>query len=82
MNRSLCAGKERTIGMTKSQGFLIGVLSFAAGVGIGLLLAPKSGRDLRKDIKRSATLSNLFEDLDFSTSSSREIERELSKRNS
>lgn len=40
--------------MTRTQSFIIGVASFAAGVAIGLLFAPKSGKELRKDISDSA----------------------------
>ncbi|NTW49250.1 MAG: YtxH domain-containing protein [Chlorobiales bacterium] len=39
---------------TKTKGVAIGVLSFMAGVGIGLLLAPKTGKELRSDIKDAA----------------------------
>ncbi|NTV47453.1 MAG: YtxH domain-containing protein [Chlorobiales bacterium] len=39
---------------TKTKGVAIGVLSFMAGIGIGLLLAPKTGKQLRTDIKDAA----------------------------
>lgn len=39
---------------SRTKGIAIGVLSFMAGVGIGLLLAPKSGKELRSDIKDAA----------------------------
>lgn len=39
---------------TKTKGVAIGVLSFMAGIGIGFLLAPKSGKELRTDIKDAA----------------------------
>ncbi|MBC8044882.1 MAG: YtxH domain-containing protein, partial [Rhizobacter sp.] len=40
--------------MERQNGFLIGLTGLAAGIAVGLLLAPKSGRDLRKDIRRTA----------------------------
>jgi len=36
--------------MSTTKDVALGVLSFAAGIGIGLLLAPKSGKALREDI--------------------------------
>lgn len=39
---------------TKTKGAAIGILSFMAGIGIGLLLAPKTGKELRTEIKDAA----------------------------
>lgn len=40
--------------MKNSGGVLIGILSAAAGVVAGMLIAPKKGEELRKDIKGTA----------------------------
>ncbi len=66
--------------MTRTQSFIIGVASFAAGVAIGLLFAPKSGKELRKDISDTAQkLPHLYEDLKLPKLSSSEVERDLIK---
>ncbi|ACF13825.1 hypothetical protein Ctha_1362 [Chloroherpeton thalassium ATCC 35110] len=36
--------------MSTTKDVTLGILSFAAGITIGLLLAPKSGKELREDI--------------------------------
>ncbi|MCS7012806.1 MAG: YtxH domain-containing protein [Chloroherpetonaceae bacterium] len=66
--------------MTRMQGLLIGAISFAAGVAIGMLFAPKSGRELRQELRETAKkLPDLYDDLKLPKVSSSEIERELVK---
>ncbi|MDX2127963.1 MAG: YtxH domain-containing protein [Chloroherpetonaceae bacterium] len=38
--------------MSSGGKFLLGLGAFAAGVAVGLLIAPKSGKELREDIKK------------------------------
>ncbi len=40
--------------MSTTKDVAVGILSFLAGIGIGILLAPKSGREIRTDISESA----------------------------
>lgn len=53
--------------MSTTKDVAVGILSFLAGIGIGLLLAPKSGKELRTDIGESAK-----EALDVSVEASKE----------
>ena len=52
--------------MTKGRKILLGVLSAAAaGVAIGILIAPEKGKDMRKKLKKTANdwadnLSHIF----------------------
>lgn len=66
--------------MTRTQGFIVGVASFAAGIVIGMLFAPKSGRELRKEISDSAQkLPHLYDDLKLPKLSPSDVERDLIK---
>ncbi len=40
--------------MSTTKDVAVGILSFLAGIGIGVLLAPKSGREIRADLGHSA----------------------------
>lgn len=67
--------------MTRGQGIAIGVLSFLAGVAVGMLFAPKSGKELRQDLRRKLQeATDLYGDLDFSNLTEDDIERELTQK--
>lgn len=67
--------------MTRVQGLLIGAISFAAGIAIGMLFAPKPGRELRQELqeKTKKLSSQLYDDLNLPKVSTSEIERDLIK---
>jgi hypothetical protein len=66
--------------MTRIQAMIIGIASFAAGVIIGMLVAPKSGKELRKELSESAAkLPHLYDDLKLPRLSPSEVERDLIK---
>lgn len=77
--------------MTRIQGLIVGTASFAAGVIIGMLAAPKSGRELRRELSESvgklrkevnesvAKLPHLYDDLKLPRLSSSEVESDLMK---
>jgi gas vesicle protein len=67
--------------MTRGQSIAIGLIGFAAGVVVGMLIAPKSGKELRDDIRRNAKkATDLYDDLEFGSLTENEMESELVKR--
>jgi gas vesicle protein len=67
--------------MTKGQGFAVGFLAFAAGIALGMLIAPKTGKELRNDLQKAAQkVTDLYEDLNFADLTENEIVGELQRR--
>ncbi len=67
--------------MTRGQGIAIGVVSFLAGVAIGLLFAPKSGKELRKDLREKLEdATDLYGNINFSSLTEADIERDLTRK--
>jgi len=68
--------------MTRGQGIAIGVFSFLAGVAVGMLLAPKSGKELRKELKEKIeNATDLYGNINFSNLTEEEVDRELTQKN-
>ncbi|MFN3345943.1 MAG: YtxH domain-containing protein [Chloroherpetonaceae bacterium] len=69
--------------MTRGQGIAIGVFSFLAGVAVGMLFAPKSGKELRKDLREKLEeATDLYSNINFSNLTEAEVERELTQKTS
>lgn len=69
--------------MTRGQGIAIGVLSFLAGVAVGMLFAPKSGKELRRELREKIeNATDLYGNINFSSLTEEEVERELTKKTS
>lgn len=67
--------------MTRGQGIAIGVFSFLAGVAVGMLFAPKSGKELRKDLREKIEeATDLYGNINFSSLTEDDIERELTQK--
>jgi gas vesicle protein len=68
--------------MTRGQGIAIGVFSFLAGVAVGMLFAPKSGKELRKELKEKIeNATDLYGNINFSNLTEDEVARELTQKN-
>jgi gas vesicle protein len=68
--------------MTRGQGIAIGVVSFLAGVAVGMLFAPKSGKELRKELREKIEdATDLYGNINFSNLTEDEVERELTQKN-
>jgi gas vesicle protein len=68
--------------MTRGQGIAIGVVSFLAGVAVGMLFAPKSGKELRKELKEKIeNATDLYGNINFSNLTEEEVDRELTQKN-
>ncbi len=68
--------------MTRGQGIAIGVVSFLAGVAVGMLFAPKSGKELRKELREKIEdATDLYSNINFSNLTEDEVERELTQKN-
>ena len=69
--------------MTRGQAITIGVFSFLAGIAVGFLFAPKSGRELRKDLREKLEeATDLYSNINFSSLTEAEVERELTQKTS
>ncbi|MCS6989926.1 MAG: YtxH domain-containing protein [Chloroherpetonaceae bacterium] len=69
--------------MTRGQGIAIGVISFLAGVAVGMLFAPKSGKELRQELRQKlGEATDLYGNLNFSNLTEEDIERELTQKDS
>ncbi len=67
--------------MTRGQGIAIGVVSFLAGVAVGMLFAPKSGKELRKELREKIEdATDLYSNINFSNLTEDEVERELTQK--
>ncbi len=67
--------------MTRGQGIVIGVVSFLAGVAVGMLFAPKSGKELRKELREKIDdVTDLYGNINFSNLTEDEVERELTQK--
>ncbi len=67
--------------MTRGQGIIIGVVSFLAGVAVGLLFAPKSGKELREDLrKKLEDAADLYGNINFSGLTEADIEQDLTRK--
>ena len=67
--------------MTRGQGLAIGVVSFLAGVAVGMLFAPKSGKELRKELREKIEdATDLYGNINFSNLTEDEVERELTQK--
>lgn len=67
--------------MTRGQGLAIGIVSFLAGVAVGMLFAPKSGKELRKELrKKIEDATDLYGNINFSNLTEDEVERELTQK--
>ncbi len=67
--------------MTRGQGIAIGVFSFLAGVAVGMLFAPKSGKELRKDLREKIEdATDLYSNINFSSLTEADVERELTQK--
>jgi gas vesicle protein len=67
--------------MTRGQGIAIGVVSFLAGVAVGMLFAPKSGKELRKELREKIEdATDLYGNINFSNLTEDEVERELTQK--
>jgi gas vesicle protein len=67
--------------MTRGQGIAIGAVSFLAGVAIGMLFAPKSGKELRKDLRQKLQdATDLYSNINFSSLTETDIESELTQK--
>ncbi|MFQ3599144.1 MAG: YtxH domain-containing protein [Chloroherpetonaceae bacterium] len=67
--------------MTRGQGIAIGVFSFLAGVAVGMLFAPKSGKELRKELREKIEdATDLYSDINFSSLTEDDVERELTQK--
>ncbi len=68
--------------MTRGQGLAIGIVSFLAGVAVGMLFAPKSGKELRKELKEKLeNATDLYGNINFSNLTEDDVERELTQKN-
>jgi len=68
--------------MTRGQGLAIGIVSFLAGVAVGMLFAPKSGKELRKELREKIEdATDLYGNINFSNLTEDEVERELTQKN-
>jgi gas vesicle protein len=68
--------------MTRGQGIAIGIVSFLAGVAVGMLFAPKSGKELRKELREKIEdATDLYGNINFSNLTEDEVERELTQKN-
>jgi gas vesicle protein len=68
--------------MTRGQGIAIGIVSFLAGVAVGMLFAPKSGKELRKELKEKIeNATDLYGNINFSNLTEDEVDRELTQKN-
>lgn len=77
--------------MKRENGILIALLAFAAGVGVGMLLAPTSGDQLRRALRDRAKqlpddlkaqlkkFPDLYADLDFSDIAGKDLDLDLMK---
>ncbi len=67
--------------MTRGQGIAIGVFSFLAGVAVGMLFAPKSGKELRKELREKLEdATDLYGNINFSSLTEADVERELTQK--
>ncbi len=67
--------------MTRGQGLAIGIVSFLAGVAVGMLFAPKSGKELRKELKEKLeNATDLYGNINFSNLTEDDVERELTQK--